>query len=336
MSPESEASARPLKRRTLLSLAALAGTLPMSVQPSAAATYPAKPVKLVVSYPPGGTADMLGRIIADGLAKKLGQPFVIDNRPGANGNIGADAAARSANDGYTLLLTAPGPLAVNESLFTSLPFNPKTAFAPITRICTAPLVLVVPSALPIHNVSELLAYAKAHPKATSYASQGIASSGHLAMELLKTSTGLQAVHVPYKGAAPALADLVGGQVTMMFDNISSSLPHVKTGALRAIAVAEPKRLKVLPGLPTVAESGVPGFEATPWFGLVAPAGTPKAIVEALYADINEILRAPGVASKLEQMGVEVASDRPEEFARIIASERVKWQEVVKRSGAKAE
>lgn len=336
MSSGSKTSGLSLTRRSVLSLAALAGALPMSVRPGAAAAYPAKPVKLVVSYPPGGTADMLGRIIADGLARKSGQPFVIDNRPGANGNIGADAVARSANDGHTLLLTAPGPLAVNESLFASLPFNPKTAFAPVTRICTAPLALVIPSALPIRSVGELLAYAKAHPKTVSYASQGIASSGHLAMELLKTSTGLQVVHVPYKGAAPALADLVGGQVTMMFDNISSSLPHVKTGALRAIAVAEPRRLKVLPDTPTVAESGVPGFEATPWFGLVAPAGTPKAVVETLYADINDILRSPEVAAKLEQLGVEVASDRPEEFARIIASERVKWQEVVKRSGAKAE
>lgn len=279
---------------------------------------------------------MLSRILADGLSKRLGQPFVIENRPGANGNIGADVVARSASDGHTLLVTAPGPLAVNASLYASLPFDPKTAFVPITRLCTAPLLLVVPSSLPVRTVSELMAYAKSHPGSVSYGSQGNASSGHLAMELLKTRTGLQAVHVPYKGSAPALNDLLAGQLTMMFDNASASLPHVRSGALRAIAVAESRRLKGAPDIPTVAESGVPGFEATPWFGLVAPAGTPKPIVEKLYLETSRLLHAAELAPKFLQMAVEVAGERPEEFARMIENEAVKWGEVVRQSGAKAD
>jgi tripartite-type tricarboxylate transporter receptor subunit TctC len=296
--------------------------------------FPAKPIRLVVAYPPGGSADVLSRAIAEGVSQRLGQRVVVENKPGANGNIAADLVAKSPADGYTLLMTAPGPVAVNASLYASLPFDPATAFAPVSLAGVAPLLLVVPANLPVRNLKELLDYVKANPSKATFASQGNASSGHLAMELLKVRTGMQATHVPYKGSAPALNDLLAGHVTMMFDNTTSSLPLVRAGTLRAIAVAEEKRLIATPDIPTVAEQGVPGFVSTPWFGIVTTAGTPGAVVEKLSAAINETLRTPAAQARFLEMGVELRPNSPQAFERYISAETVKWKEVVRVSGAK--
>ena len=296
--------------------------------------FPVKTIRLVVAYPPGGTADVLSRTIAEGLSQRLGQRVVVENKPGANGNIAADLVAKSPADGYTLLMTAPGPLAVNANLYATLPFDPATAFAPVSLAGVAPLLLVVPASLPVRNLKELLDYAKANPSKVTFASQGNASSGHLTMELLKARTGMQAAHVPYKGSAPALNDLLAGHVTMMFDNTTSSLPLVRGGTLHAIAVAEEKRLIATPDIPTVAEQGVLGFVATPWFGIVTTAGTPGAVVDKLSAAINETLRTPAAQARFLEMGVELRPNSPQAFERYISAETVKWKEVVRVSGAK--
>jgi tripartite-type tricarboxylate transporter receptor subunit TctC len=296
--------------------------------------FPTKPIRLVVAYPPGGSADVLSRAIAEGVSQRLGQRVLVENKPGANGNIAADLVAKSPADGYTLLMTAPGPVAVNASLYASLPFDPATAFAPVSLAGVAPLLLVVPANLPVRNLKELLDYLKVNPTKATFASQGNASSGHLAMELLKVRTGMQATHVPYKGSAPALNDLLAGHVTMMFDNTTSSLPLVRAGTLRAIAVAEEKRLIASPDIPTVAEQGLPGFVSTPWFGVVTTAGTPNAIVEKLSAAINETLRTPAAQVRFHEIGVELRPNSPQAFERYISAETVKWKEVVRLSGAK--
>lgn len=304
--------------------------------PAIAQPYPSKPVRIIVTNPPGGTVDILARTVGDELGKSLGAAFVVENRPGANGNLGAELLLKAPADGYVLMLTPPGPLAINAALYQSLPFDPKTAFAPVSLIAIAPLVLVVPPQSPARSLGELIALAKSKPGQLSYASQGNGSTGHLAMELLKTMVSIDVVHVPYKGSAPALADLLAANVQMMFDNTTSSLPHVKRGALRALAVAEPQRLRSVPDIPTVSESGVPGFEATPWFGMIARAGTPKDILDRLSGAIKAGLQRPEVESRFATLGVELRGSTPEEFARTIASETQKWERVIKASGAKAD
>ena len=298
--------------------------------------YPNKSIRIVVGYPPGGTADQLARVLSEGVGKILGQNVIVENRPGANGNLAADFVAKSPADGYTLLMTAPGPVSVNMHVYTSLPFDPKTAFAPIARVAIAPLVLVVNKQLPVQNLKELLAYAKANPSKASYASQGNASSGHLAMELLKSRTTLQAEHVPYKGSSPALNDLLAGHVLMMFDNTTSSLPQVRSGNLKAIAIAEDKRIAAAPDIPTVAESGYEGFAATPWFGLVTTAGTPNLVIQKWVASIHEVLKNPAIKDRFAQSGVDLVFDTPEAFTYYIESESRKWKEVVRISGARAD
>ena len=302
----------------------------------AQSNYPSKPIRLVVGYPPGGTADQLARVLAEGVGKSLGQNVIVENRPGANGNLAADLVAKSPADGYTLLMTAPGPVAVNVHVYPALTFDPKTAFSPIARVAVAPLVLVVNKQLPVQNLKELLAYAKANPSKASYASQGNASSGHLAMELFKTRAGLQAEHVPYKGSTPALNDLLAGHVLMMFDNTTSSLPQVRAGNLKAIAVAEDKRIAVAPDIPTVAESGYEGFSATPWFGLVTTAGTPAFVIQKWVAGIHDVLKSPAIKERFAQSGVELVIDTPELFSTYLESESRKWKEVVRISGARAD
>ena len=298
--------------------------------------YPNKSMRIVVGYPPGGTADQLARVLSEGVGKILGQNVIVENRPGANGNFAADFVAKSPADGYTLLMTAPGPVSVNMHVYPSLPFDPKTAFAPIARVAIAPLVLVVNKQLPVQNLKELLAYAKANPSKASYASQGNASSGHLAMELLKSRTALQAEHVPYKGSSPALNDLLAGHVLMMFDNTTSSLPQVRSGNLKAIAIAEDKRIAAAPDIPTVAESGYEGFSATPWFGLVTTAGTPNLVIQKWVASIHEVLKNPAIKDRFAQSGVDLVFDTPEAFSYYIESESRKWKEVVRISGARAD
>lgn len=299
-----------------------------------AQAFPTKPVRLILANPPGGTTDALARTLSDGLAKNFGQPFVIENRPGANGSIAGQVVLAADADAHTLLLGPPGPLALNKLLFAAMPFDPKAAFTPVSLVAIAPLLLVVHPALPPRTVEEFIRYAKDHPGKISYASQGNGSMGHLAMELFKLRTGIAAVHVPYKGSGPALVDLVAGQTHAMFDNTTSSLPQVRGAKLRALAVAEKTRLKAAPEIPTVAESGVPGFEATPWFGIVTKAGSPRSAIDALSAAIGRIVRQPDVQARFAALGVELVGSTPEEFAVHIDAELVKWEPVVKRSGAK--
>ncbi len=325
-----------MRRAINLAAAAVLLTVLWPAGSSGAQDYPTKPVRLIVTNPPGGTSDILARALGAELTQSLGQPFVVENRPGANGNIGADMIAKGAADGYSLLLTPPGPLAINAALYRSLPFDPDTAFQAVSMVAVAPLVLVVNPSLPVITLKELLDYAKTHPGKLSGASQGNGSTGHLALELMKSMAGIDIVHVPYKGSAPAIADLMGGQVQMMFDNTTSSLPHVRDGSLRAIAVAEPQRLKSAPEIPTLDESGLPGFVATPWFGVVARAGTPRKIVARLSGVMTAALRKPEMESRFAALGVELRPMAPDEFAHYIRSEREKWGRIVQLSGAHAD
>jgi len=301
--------------------------------PVAAQTYPTKPVRVILTNPPGGTVDVLARTLSDELAKSFGQPFVIENRPGANGTLGGQALMAADADAHALMLGPPGPIAINKLMY-AMPYDPQKAFAPVSLVAIAPLVLVVNRALPVKSLQEFIQYAKANPGKISYASQSSGSSGHLAMELLKARTGIFAVHIPYRGSGPAIADLVAGQTHAMFDNTTSALPQVRSGRLRAIAVAEKTRLKAEPQIPTVAESGVPGFDATPWFGVVAKAGSPKSAIDALSTAIGRIVTQPQVEARFTALGVELVGSTPEQFAAHIDAELAKWDAVVKRSGAK--
>ena len=298
-----------------------------------AQSYPVKPVRVILTNPPGGTVDVLARTLSDELAKSFGQPFVIENRPGANGTLGGQALMAADADAHALMLGPPGPIAINKLMY-AMPYDPQKAFAPVSLVAIAPLVLVVNPALPVKSLQEFIQYAKANPGKISYASQSSGSSGHLAMELLKARTGIFAVHIPYRGSGPAIADLVAGQTHAMFDNTTSALPQVRSGRLRAIAVAEKTRLKAEPQIPTVAESGVPGFEATPWFGVVVKAGSPKSAIDALSAAIGRIVKQPQVEARFAALGVELVGSTPEQFATHIDAELAKWDAVVKRSGAK--
>jgi len=298
-----------------------------------AQTYPTKPVRIILTNPPGGTVDVLARTLSDELAKSFGQPFVIENRPGANGTLGGQALMAADADAHALMLGPPGPIAINKLMY-AMPYDPQKAFAPVSLVAIAPLVLVVNPQLPVKSLQEFIQYAKANPGKISYASQSSGSSGHLAMELLKARTGIFAVHIPYRGSGPAIADLVAGQTHAMFDNTTSALPQVRSGRLRAIAVAEKTRLKAEPQIPTVAESGVPGFEATPWFGVVVKAGSPKSAIDALSAAIGRIMKQPQVEARFAALGVELIGSTPEQFAAHIDAELAKWDAVVKRSGAK--
>jgi tripartite-type tricarboxylate transporter receptor subunit TctC len=300
---------------------------------AAAQSYPSKPVRIIVTNPPGGTVDILARTVGDHLGKTLGQPFIVENRPGANGNIGAEILTRAPADGYTLIVGPPGPFAINASLYAKLPYNPSTDFAPVSLLAVAPLVLVVNPSVPAKNLQELLQWIREQGR-VGYASQGIASTGQLAMELLKSMTGVQMDHVPYKGSAPAIADLIAGHVKVAFDNTTSSLPYVRRGALRAIAVAEMHRLAAAPDIPTIDEQGLKGFEATPWFGIAARAGTPREIVERLSAEIAAGLKDPETQKKFLNLGVELRGTTPDAFSSYIRVETEKWSRIVKLSGAK--
>jgi len=320
------------RRRALLLAAALAAIAP----PAAADIYPAKPIRFVVAFPPGGGTDIIARSIAQKLSGRLAQTVVVDNRPGAGGNIGTDIVAKSAPDGYTLLMGSAGPLAINASLFASMPFDPLRDLAPVTLAASTPNVLVVHPSLKAATVKELIALAKAHPGEINFASSGHGTPAHLAGELFNSMAGVKLVHVPYKGAAPALADLLGGQVQIMFSTMPPALPHVKDGKLRALAVTSLKRSPAMPGLPTVDEAALPGFEANTWHGVVLPAGAPGAIVARLNREIVAILHLPDVVERLSAQGAEPVGSTPEEFAAYIRSETVKWAKVVRESGAKAE
>jgi tripartite-type tricarboxylate transporter receptor subunit TctC len=296
-------------------------------------SYPSKPIRLVVPYPPGGASDVTARLIGQKLTAEWGQQVIVENRPGANGNIAADLVAKSQADGYTMLMGNVGPNAISASLYPNLPYDVVKSFAPVTLTTTVPIVLLVNPSLPVKSVSELVAYAKANPNKVNFASAGNGSSNHLTGELFKSAGKIDIVHVPYKGDGPAMTDLMGGQVSMMFTTVVAAMPHVASGKLRAIAVASLKRTPAMPDVPTIDESGFPGFSSSSWGGILFPTGTPKNIVVKMHDGVVKVLAMPDIKDKLHAMGAEVVGNSPEEFGSYIQSETVKWGKVVKSSGA---
>jgi len=312
---------------SLLSLAA-------SAQLAQAADYPTRPVKWVVPYPPAGTTDVLARIIAQWLTEKLGQPFVIENKPGAGNNLGTESVVKAAPDGYTMLLVNPAN-GINATLYKDLSFNVIRDIAPVAGIVRTPNVMEVTPSFPAKTVAEFIAYCKANPGKINMASSGSGTSVHLSGELFKSMTGCQMLHVPYKGAGPALTDLMGGQVDVIFDNLPSSIGHIKGGKIRALAVTSAERDPSLPDVPTVAET-VPGYEATAWFGIGMPKGTPKDIIEKVNAEVNRALADTKMRARLAELGGKPIAGTPEDFGKVIAAETAKWEKVVISSGAKVE
>jgi tripartite-type tricarboxylate transporter receptor subunit TctC len=320
-----------------ISIAALCGALLAFATFSAVAQpYPSKPIKLVVPFPPGGPLDLAGRAIADHLSKTWGQPVVVDNKPGAGGNIGADLVAKSPPDGYTIVMGALSTHAVNPHLFAKMPYDALKDFAPVTLVAMTPNVLVLNPAVKANDVKELIALAKASPGKLSFASGSNGSAGHLAGELFKTLAGIDIVHVPYKGGAPAMQDLLGGQVQFMFDNLANSTAQLKAGKLKALAVTTAKRSALAPELPTMAEAGVPGFDISTWYGIMAPAGTPPDVVKKLNAEIVRFLGSDEAKEKLRAQGAEPAPMSPEQFDQFIRAEWTKYAKIVKDSGAKVD
>jgi tripartite-type tricarboxylate transporter receptor subunit TctC len=304
--------------------------------PAVAQTFPSRAARLVVPFPPGGPLDATGRAIAQKLTEAWGQSVVVENKPGAGGNIGADFVAKAAPDGYTVVMGALSTHAVNPSLYSTMPYDAKKDFAPITLVAITPNVLIVNPSLPVNSVKELVAYAKAHPGTLSFGSGSIGSAGHLAGELFKVDADVDMVHVPYKGGAPAMQALLAGETQLMFDNLANALAQVKAGKVRALAVTTAQRSKLAPELPTMAEAGLPGFDISTWFGLLAPAGTPPDVVARWNADVVRILNAPDMREKLAAQGAEAAPDTPAEFARFIDAELARYARIVKASGAKVD
>jgi tripartite-type tricarboxylate transporter receptor subunit TctC len=298
--------------------------------------YPAKTIKLVVPFPPGGSTDIFARTIGNKLSEALKQQVIIDNRPGAGGSIGADAVAKSAPDGYTLLMGHIGTLAVNPAIYPRLPYDPQKDFAPVTLVATVPNILVVSPSLPVNSVAELVAYAKANPGKLSYGSGGNGSAAHIAVELFKQKTGTDIVHIPYKGTAPSVTDVIGGQIAMTMTGAPPLMQFVTSGRLKALGVSSTRRVEALPNVPTIAEAGVKDFEATQWYGIVAPAGTPREIVMRLNQEIHAILKTPEMRERIQSEGAVAAPTTPEEFAVLIKSEGARWGAVVKAAGVKAQ
>jgi tripartite-type tricarboxylate transporter receptor subunit TctC len=295
---------------------------------AAAQAYPTKPVRMIVAVPPGGPADTLARLVGPRLSEALGQTVVIDNRPGANGIIAYETTARATPDGYTFTAVAAG-VAINPSLYRNVPYDPVRDFAPITLGITVPNILIVHPGVKAASVQELLAQARARPGQMTFASAGNGTSGHLALELFKQTTGINVIHVPYKGGGPALADLVGGQVQALFSIALAATPQIKAGRVRALAITSAKRSPVAPELPTVAEVGLPGFEVVGWFGWLAPAKTPRAIVDRLHTEIVKVLGTPDIRERLLSQSTEPVGNTPAEFAAFIRSEHAKWGKVIK-------
>lgn len=302
---------------------------------AAAQQWPSRPVKLVVPYPPGGPTDIVARVVAERLQAQTGQPFVVDNRPGAGGNLGADAVAKAPADGYTLLVATTAH-AINKSLFKNLTYDVQRDFAPVSLLTQGPLVLVVHPDFPARNVAELIAMAKAKPKSVSFASSGNGQSTHLAAELFASMAGAPMTHIPYKGSAPALNDLIAGQVPLMFDTMLSAMPHVKGGKLRALAITGEKRSPAAPDVPTIAESGLPGYQAYAWNGLLVPAATPAPVVHRLSEELKTALANPGVQEKFAAQGFAATWTAPPDAGHFLKNEVDKWARTVQQSGATVE
>ena len=320
-----------LFRLIALSLLALAGLAQHAI---AADPYPTRPIKWIVPYPPAGTTDVLARIIAQYLAEKLGQPVVVENRPGAGNNLGTEAALTAPPDGYTMLLVNPAH-GINATLYKNLNFNFIRDVAPVAGLIRTPNVMEVTPTFPAKTVAEFIAYCKANPKKINMASSGSGTSVHMSGELFKSMTGCDMLHVPYKGAGPALVDLMGGQVDVLFDNLPSSIGHIKSGKLRALAVTSQEREPSMAHLPTVGET-VPGYEATAWFGVGMPKNTPREFIDRINAEVNRALADPKIRERLADLGGKPIAGTPEDFGKVIAAETAKWEKVVIFSGAKVE
>lgn len=305
-------------------------------RPARAQAWPSKPITYIVPFPPGGTSDLTARLIGQEIGKGLGQPVVVENRAGANGNIGSAAVAKAPPDGYTLLLSGVGSNAINHGLYPKLPYDSRKDFAHVTILTRGPNVLVANAGFPAKSMREFVELVKASPDKYNYASSGNGSSGHMAMELLKMTAGLQVDHIPYKGGAPALTDVIAGQVPFMFVNQDVVIPHIKAGKLHPLGVASLERLAIMPEVPTIAEQGFPGFEAVSWNAMSAPAGTPRPIIERLHAEVVRALRSPAVTERLVSNGFIPGGGSPEETAEFIGAEIEKWSAVAKRSGAKVD
>jgi tripartite-type tricarboxylate transporter receptor subunit TctC len=298
--------------------------------------YPSKPIRFVVPYPAGGPLDTVARLLGQKVSESTHEPVIVDNKPGAGGNIGADAVAKAPPDGYTILMGAVATHAINPTLYASIPYDPIKDFIPVTQIASTPNVLVVNPAVPAGNVREFIAYAKANPGKLNFGSGSTGSAGHLAGELFKAMAGIDMTHVPYKGAAPAMNDLIGGQIQLMFDNLASSLAQVRAGKVRALAVTTAKRSALAPELPTIAESGLPGFDINTWFGIFVPARTPHEIVERLHAEFTKALAAPDIRERMLNLGAEPVGSSSGEFAAYIRAESGKYARIIKASGARAD
>jgi tripartite-type tricarboxylate transporter receptor subunit TctC len=323
-----------IKANSLLPTALLLLTL-VCAGAAAQTGYPAKPVRFIVPSAAGGGTDIIARSVAHKLSESLGQPFVVDNRPGAGQMIGIELAAKSPADGHTILMAA-STLAINPIMYKKVSYDPLRDFAPITQAASLPNVLVVHPSLPVHSVAELIAYARQRPGQLNFASAGVGTSPQMSVELLKSMAGIDMVHIPYKGTSPGVVDLLAGQVSVMAPNLLTALPHIKAGKLRALAVTSAKRSEALPEVPTVAESGLPGYDSTQWYGVLAPAGTSRAIVARLHDEIVRALREPEVRQRLAADGAEPVGSSPEEFAAFIKSEIDKWAKVASAAGIRPE
>lgn len=321
-------------RRTGLKTLAAAALLASGVGAAwAQDSYPSKAITMIVPFAAGGTTDILARIVGQAMTLDLGQSIIIENRPGAGGNIGAQQAARAKPDGYTVFMGTVGTHAINQSLYKKLPYDPLKDFVPLSRVASVPNLLVAHPSRPYKTVQEMIAYAKAHPGDVTYGSPGSGASPHVSGALFQSLTGAEISHIPYKGSAPAISDLLGNQIAVMFDNMPSAIQHVRSGKLRPIAVTTAKRSPELPDVPTIAEAGVPGYEATSWFGLWAVAGTPKPVLDKLHASLSKVLKDPAVVKKIGDQGGEISVDTPAQFEAFIKTEAAKWGKVVKESGA---
>jgi tripartite-type tricarboxylate transporter receptor subunit TctC len=322
--------------RTLARLAVLGVVIALASPAALSQSFPAKPVKLVIPFPPGGSLDNVGRLLAQKISESWGQPIVVENRPGAGGNVGADAVAKSPPDGYTVVMGALSTHAVNPSLYPKMPYDAVKDFAPISLVAITPNVLVVNSALPVNSLKDLIAYAKANPGKVNFGSGSNGSAGHLAGELFKVDTGTDVAHIPFKGGAPATQALLAGDTQFMFDNLANAMAQLKGGKIKAIAVTTAQRSKLAPELPTMAEAGMPGFDISTWFGILAPAGTPSDVVAKWNAELVKALNAPDVREKMMAQGAEPSPTTPAEFASFIAREREKYARIIKASGAKVD
>jgi tripartite-type tricarboxylate transporter receptor subunit TctC len=304
--------------------------------PAAAQSWPQRPIRIIAPFPAGGLVDVLARAVGEELARSLGQPVIVENRPGAGGNIGADVVAKAEPDGYTLLMTSPGIQSINQFLYKSMPFDPETAFAPVSIVADMPMLVVVHPKLGIKNLKELIDLAHKNPGKLTFGSAGIGTTGHLGQALLVHAADIVVTHVPYRGAAPSVTDLLAGQIDGVVDNPPTVMPHLRAGTLTALAVAGKERLSVLPDIPTAAEAGLPAWDASSWFGLAAPGGTPREIVNRLAEDVARAVAQPSMQRFTTQSGARMLANTPDEFDRLIRAERTKWGDIIKAANISAQ